>query len=96
MDCDEGWKQIGLDENKRIGLAGTINYQTLTDNPRTHERATLRPTNKRTQPRPTNLRTNEQPTTYERTNTPKIKRAHVANIKHSTRTQRKNKRRKTA
>ena len=71
---------IGFGKNNDIGLIQIKDNQTPTNNPQANERHF---TNERTHQ--TNQRTNE-----------KIKRAHADNIKHSTRTQRKNKRGNTA
>ena len=72
--------KIGFENNRMDGLVQIKDNQTPTNNPQANERHF---TNERTHQ--TNQRTNE-----------KIKRAHADNIKHSTRTQRKNKRGSTA
>ena len=79
--------KIGLGKNKIIGLIGTgiliIGYE------KNKDIGLVEAINYQT---PTD---NPRHSTNERTNV-KIKRAHVANIKHSTRTHRKNKRENTA
>ena len=84
--------RIGYGKNKDIGLVETIGYKIGYENNQMNGVIQIKDNQTPTNNPQANERTHQ---THKRTNE-KINRAHAANIKHSTRTQRKNKRGNTA